>query len=122
MERTSDSARDELRSIARNAMIERGLLPDFSPAALAELKAIVKPAGIETSLRDLRSLPWVSIDNDDSRDLDQLSVAESQAGGATRMNCGRSVVSRKASVMPATSSNTLAAAGASILSHVSLGL
>ncbi|HLI80003.1 MAG TPA: RNB domain-containing ribonuclease, partial [Candidatus Binataceae bacterium] len=75
MERTTDSARDRLRSIARNAMIERGLLPDFSPAVMAELRTIARPAGIETSLRDSRSLPWASIDNDDSRDLDQLSVA-----------------------------------------------
>lgn len=75
MERTDDSARDQLRSIARNAMIERGLLPDYSSAVMTELRAITKPADVETSLRDLRSLAWVSIDNDDSRDLDQLSVA-----------------------------------------------
>src|SRR5579864_8571271 len=85
MERTTDSARDRLRSIARNAMIERGLLPDFSPAVMAELRTIARPAGIETSLRDSRSLPWASIDNDDSRDLDQLSVAVPMAGGAMKI-------------------------------------
>jgi exoribonuclease-2 len=39
----------------------------------------------DVSIRDLRTVPWLSIDNDDSRDLDQLSVAEGLAGGAVRM-------------------------------------
>ncbi len=66
-----------LQRIAHQAMIERGLLPDFSPQALAELNGIRGPA-TETynKMHDLRQLPWCSIDNDDSRDLDQLTVAE----------------------------------------------
>jgi exoribonuclease-2 len=59
-------------------MIERGLLPDFSPRALAELVGIEELAArADGSARDLRHLLWCSIDNDDSRDLDQLTVAES---------------------------------------------
>ncbi len=66
-----------LQRIARRAMVERGLLPDFSPQALAELDGIRGPAAqTETTTRDLRHLLWCSIDNDDSRDLDQLTVAE----------------------------------------------
>jgi len=58
-------------------MIERGLLPDFSPQALAELDEIHGPDTRATEpTRDLRHLMWCSIDNDDSRDLDQLTVAE----------------------------------------------
>ncbi len=64
-------------------MLERGLLPDFSSAALAELGGLQSPAmkngapaGTESQIRDLRELLWASIDNDDSRDLDQLTVAE----------------------------------------------
>ena len=58
-------------------MQERGLLPDFSPAALAELEAIGEPASVaDAGTRDLRDLIWCSIDNDDSRDLDQLTVAQ----------------------------------------------
>jgi ribonuclease R len=69
--------RGELRAIARRVMRERGLEPDFSPAALAETGAITKPADErDPAIRDLRHLLWASIDNDDSRDLDQLSVAE----------------------------------------------
>ena len=36
-------------------------------------------------MRDLRALAWASIDNDDSRDLDQLTVAEELPGGAVRV-------------------------------------
>jgi len=76
----------DLEGIARRAMIDRGLLPDFSPAALAQLKAITKPAMASgAGIRDQRSLLWASIDNDDSLDLDQLSVAEALPGGAYKI-------------------------------------
>ena len=78
--------RSILQSIARRAMLERGLLPDFPPQALAELEKIKGPAiRTEESTRDLRNLAWCSIDNDDSRDLDQLTVAEAMPGGAVRI-------------------------------------
>jgi len=67
-------------------MLERGLLPDFTAQALAELDAIHGPAtGAEKTARDLRNLPWCSIDNDDSRDLDQLTVAQAMPEGATKI-------------------------------------
>ena len=82
MNRPPQSGQGELKSIARRAMIQRGLLPDFSPAVLAETDA-VRGAATETdaAIRDLRGLLWCSIDNDDSRDLDQLSVAEPTTRG-----------------------------------------
>jgi VacB/RNase II family 3'-5' exoribonuclease len=71
------SHRIDLKNIARHAMIERGLLPDFSAAAIAELAGIQAAATDRHSkMRDLTGLLWASIDNDDSRDLDQLTVAE----------------------------------------------
>jgi VacB/RNase II family 3'-5' exoribonuclease len=71
------SHRTDLRSIARRVMIERGLLPDFSAAAMAELARIQTSATDgHSEFRDLTGLLWASIDNDDSRDLDQLTVAE----------------------------------------------
>src|SRR5207344_49784 len=39
----------------------------------------------DRSIRDTRGLLWASIDNDESRDLDQLSVAESLGGGRTKL-------------------------------------
>jgi len=67
-------------------MIARGLLPDFSPAVVAETERFDGAArDADTSIRDLRDRLWCSIDNDDSRDLDQLSVAEALPNGATRL-------------------------------------
>ena len=78
--------RNELRSIARRSMREHGLESEFSTAALAETKALT-PAKAEAgaSIRDLRSLLWCSIDNDDSRDLDQISVAAPLGGGSVKI-------------------------------------
>jgi exoribonuclease-2 len=75
-----------LQSIAYRAMIERGLLPDFSAEALSELSRIETPAVTSDGPgRDLRELLWASIDNDDSRDLDQLTVAEAVPGDKVKI-------------------------------------
>ena len=67
-------------------MLDRGLLPDFSPQAIAELDGIREPlAHIGGPARDLRNLCWCSIDNDESRDLDQLTVAEAMPQGAVKV-------------------------------------
>ena len=67
-------------------MVERGLEPEFNRSALKELEGIHGPAtSADGSTRDLRNLLWCSIDNDDSRDLDQLSVAEPLTGGAAKI-------------------------------------
>jgi ribonuclease R len=65
-----------LEDIARRSMLEHGLLPDFSAPALAELQKLQATPTDPEGVRDLEDLPWCSIDNDDSRDLDQLTVAE----------------------------------------------
>ncbi len=65
-----------LLRLARRAMIERGLEPDFPPAVMADAEHLAAPsAPFGAEVRDLRKLLWCSIDNDDSRDLDQLTVA-----------------------------------------------
>lgn len=73
-------------------MRERGLLPTFSEAVSAELRLLQAPAGASrdsgddaSGVRDLTDLVWASIDNDDSRDLDQLTVAETLAGDTVRI-------------------------------------
>jgi VacB/RNase II family 3'-5' exoribonuclease len=73
-------------------MLERGLLPDFSAAVLVELDRIQAPAGVKgesagdlSGMRDLTDLLWASIDNDDSRDLDQLTIAEALPGDKVRI-------------------------------------
>jgi VacB/RNase II family 3'-5' exoribonuclease len=76
--------REDLVRIADRVMRERGLEPEFPPAVLAQLQSIPGPAR-DAGVRDLRDLLWCSIDNDDSRDLDQLSVGERLPRGATRL-------------------------------------
>lgn len=66
-----------LRRVAYRAMRERGLQPEFSDAALLQAQTLsAAAADREEAIADLRDRLWVSIDNDDSRDLDQLSVVE----------------------------------------------
>jgi exoribonuclease-2 len=78
--------RSILQRIAHRVMIEKGLVPDFPPQALAELDGILGPATrSEDSTRDLRTLLWCSIDNDDSLDLDQLTVAEALPDGSEKI-------------------------------------
>ena len=89
---TDQQHRAILQSIAQRAMLERGLLPDFSAAVLAELDRIQAPAGVNREsggdpfgIRDLTDLPWASIDNDDSRDLDQLTIGEALPGDKVKV-------------------------------------
>jgi len=72
-----------LEDIARREMIARGLEPDLTPQARAELARLGRPA--TDGATDLRSLEWSSIDNDESRDLDQLEVCVDVEKGAPRL-------------------------------------
>jgi VacB/RNase II family 3'-5' exoribonuclease len=87
MDQSTAPNKGRLAGIASKAMKDRGLLPDFSAAVVAELATVAQAAAAPlqpgADIRDLRSLPWASIDNDDSRDLDQLSVSGRAASGAT---------------------------------------
>ena len=76
------TGRSDLVQLAVAAMLEHGLAPAFSVQALAELAAIAGPAeDAAPDIRDQRSALWCSMDDDDSLDLDQLSVCEALEGG-----------------------------------------
>ncbi|HXR15212.1 MAG TPA: RNB domain-containing ribonuclease [Terriglobales bacterium] len=81
----------DLQSTAKRIMLEYGFEPDFPPEVprqLADLKARppqIKPGG---DIRDLRNLLWSSIDNDTSRDLDQIEVAERLPNGDIKVLVG----------------------------------
>jgi len=75
----------ELERIARDAMVAYGLEPDFPSAARAQLAQLGPAPGGGRGQRDLRDLPWSSIDNDDSRDLDQLEVCVERPGAPARV-------------------------------------
>jgi exoribonuclease-2 len=75
-----------LHRLASEAMRERGFEPEFSAAALAAAAALPDaPPEAGGEVRDARELPWCSIDNDDSRDLDQLTAAQPLAEGRVKI-------------------------------------
>jgi exoribonuclease II len=81
----------DLQELARKEMIANGFEPVFPPTVAAELQSIAAhppPVAPSADVRDLRSMLWSSIDNDTSRDLDQIEVAEPLAGGAVRVLVG----------------------------------
>jgi exoribonuclease-2 len=76
----------DLAEIARQSMREHGLDSEMPPDVTREVAEIAGPADDpDPSIRDLRDLPWASIDDDESRDLDQLTVAQPGDGGAVTM-------------------------------------
>ena len=76
----------DLAAIAHQAMLDRGLEPDFPADAVKQLNGIHGPARVtDQAIRDLRKLVWCSIDNDSSMDLDQLTVAERLPSGAIKI-------------------------------------
>ena len=76
----------DLHQIAVEAMRSRGLLPSFSPQALQEAEG-ARQTGPQAggTIRELKHLTWFSIDNDDTQDLDQLSVAQPLPLNAVRL-------------------------------------
>lgn len=75
----------DLAQLATQIMQEKGLQPEFSKDALQQIAQISNPAPLSSKYVDLRSLLWCSIDNEDSRDLDQLTYAEKEADGKTTL-------------------------------------
>src|SRR6478609_1746613 len=78
----------DLQQAAAEAMRAHGFEPEFAPPVqqqLAALAAHPPPLVPGADVRDLRALPWSSIDNDTSRDLDQLEIAQALANGATKV-------------------------------------
>lgn len=78
--------RTNLATIAAWAMFSRGLEPEFPSAVQHQLSRLKEPAReADSSIRDLTMLPWCSLDNDDSRDLDQLTACEPLPKGGVRI-------------------------------------
>jgi VacB/RNase II family 3'-5' exoribonuclease len=86
IDRKNRQHRQILQSIAHQVMIERGLIPDYPSQVLEQLDTIQEPVTLsEEQFSDLRDLLWCSIDNDDSLDLDQLTVAGANSNGSAKI-------------------------------------
>jgi len=79
-----------LVAAAHAAMIEHGFQPDFPAGTESELAAIREQFALPAAdgVADLRNLVWSSIDNDTSKDLDQIEWAEQLADGRIRVLVG----------------------------------
>lgn len=87
----SNSSHIDLQAAAKQIMIEHGFEPDFPAEVCAQLETLKKnppPIAVTDGVRDLRNLLWSSIDNDTSRDLDQIEVAESLSNGDVKIMIG----------------------------------
>jgi VacB/RNase II family 3'-5' exoribonuclease len=78
----------DFQLLARQEMIHEGFQPDFPPAVTQEVNGFHAAAGLEGAVRDLRALLWSSIDNSESRDLDQIEWAEQTPEGHIRVLVG----------------------------------
>lgn len=76
-----------LDTLAKSAMLEKGFIPDFPQAVLHEVNEITAPSLPLQNFdaKDLRKLLWFSLDNDDSRDLDQLTYVETLETGENKI-------------------------------------
>jgi VacB/RNase II family 3'-5' exoribonuclease len=76
MEPLPQSLRRVLREVARRVLLEHGFAADFPAQALAEAEALPDEVPADPGVEDLRKLPWLSIDNEGTRTLDQITTAE----------------------------------------------
>lgn len=87
----TNSQHIDLQAAAKQIMIEHGFEPEFPAEVSAQLENLKKnppPIAVTDGIRDLRNLLWSSIDNDTSRDLDQIEVAESLSNGDVKVMIG----------------------------------
>jgi exoribonuclease-2 len=87
----NDQTHIDLQSVARQVMLEHGFDPDFPPAVQQQVASLRQKPPLPSAgadVRDLRSLFWSSIDNDTSRDLDQIEVAQQLPNGDVKILIG----------------------------------
>jgi exoribonuclease-2 len=82
--------RVDLRAAAERVMTENGFEAGFSPDVMQEVRHIDEPspARLPAGIRDLRQLLWTSIDNRESRDLDQVEVSVRNPDGSIQVSVG----------------------------------
>src|SRR5947208_2130899 len=81
----------DLQAMAKQVMMAHGFEPDFPAAAqqqMADIQSHPPQIGAATGVSDMRGLLWSSIDNDTSRDLDQIEVVERLPNGDMKVMVG----------------------------------
>lgn len=88
---TASPSKLDLQATAKQIMTAHGFEPEFPPAVpqqLAQIRANPPSLAPSATVRDLRDLLWSSIDNDTSKDLDQIEVAEKLSNGDVKIMVG----------------------------------
>ncbi len=75
----------DLHAAARRILVANGFEPEYEGPAKQQLDGLTKPASAPAGVRDMRDRPWSSIDNTESKDLDQIEIAESMDNGNIRL-------------------------------------
>ena len=78
----------DLHAAARRILVANGFDPDYGGPAKQQLDSLTQPAAAPAGVRDLRDRPWSSIDNKESKDLDQIEIAEAMDNGCIRLIVG----------------------------------
>lgn len=78
----------DMHAAVRRVLLGQQFEPDLGAETQRQLDAIQGPAAIAADAKDLRALPWSSIDNNESRDLDQIEVAEALPNGNIKLIVG----------------------------------
>jgi VacB/RNase II family 3'-5' exoribonuclease len=79
----------DLVAAARQAVRDHGFQPDYPNQVQQEAAALqAHPPKMNPAAEDLRHLLWSSIDNETSRDLDQIEYADTLPDGRTRVRIG----------------------------------
>ena len=84
----SQNGHFDIHAAARRILLAANFEPDIDAAGHKQLDALTAPAPMPAGVRDLRQLPWSSIDNTESRDLDQVEVAEALPDGSIKLIVG----------------------------------
>ena len=86
----------DLKLRAHRAMVEAGFRPDLPSEVTREVQTLrARDVMAEPSISDSRSLLWSSIDNDSSRDLDQVEFVETLPDGTLKLLVGIADVDSK---------------------------
>jgi exoribonuclease-2 len=80
-----DASHFDMHAAARRVVLTAGFEADLDPAAQKQVDGLDAPAPMPPGVRDMRDQPWSSIDNNESRDLDQIEIAEELSNGCVRL-------------------------------------
>src|ERR1700733_11991388 len=75
----------DIHAAARQVLVAAKFVPDLDAAARQQTDQLTAAAAMPPGVKDLRDRPWSSIDNNESRDLDQIEIAESLPDGTVRL-------------------------------------